>query len=408
MATPRASSRNLVKQLQRKQGKHAALLIRIEKATARLQRRTLKLQAIEASIADLVRRAADPRARHAPAHGGNGSLRHARLIFNLASGRDKGDGAERLQHVVGSLRIHGIQAEIGLKTSGKVARQMAREAVRKREPLIIVAAGDGTIEDVASELVGSDTVLGIVPIGTMNNLARSLGVPLDIDDACALIGMGVTRRIDIGRVFSNTSPHIEYFLEGAGVGLSALAAVAGQSIEKGRWSFVPRALRTLFESKLGTIQVQMDDQTVEVSSQIVTVSNSPLLGSNLLVAPGAKMDDGLLDIIVYDGMGPAALTKHFIAASRGEAQPSQIYHARRVRITAEGTILANADKNVMEQRHVVEIELVPKAMSVIAGNGIGLTLPVEAAPPAPPMSGEPHANGSVVEEHSLESVATPA
>jgi len=406
MAT-RKSSRSLIKQLQRKQSRHADLLSRIEKTTARLQRRTMKLQAIEASIADLVRRAADPSARKG---GGSRSVsaRQARLIFNPASGREKGDGTERLEHIVGSLRIHGIHADIGLKTSGKAVRQMAREAVRKREPLVIVAAGDGTIEDVASELVGSDTVLAVIPIGTMNNLARSLGVPLDIDDACALIGMGVTRRIDIGRVFSNTSPHIEYFLEGAGVGLSALAALAGQSIEKGRWGFVPRALRKLFESKLGTIKVEMDDQTVEVSSQMVTVSNSPLLGSNLLVAPEAKMDDGVFDIIVYEGMGQAMLAKHFLAAGKGEAEPLQTYRARRVRITAEGAMLANADKDVTEQRHVVEIELVPKALSVIAGNGIGLTLPVEAAPPAPPTSGEPHANGFVAEEHPLESIVAPA
>src|SRR4029078_9817755 len=117
--------------------RHADLLSRIEKTTARLQRRTVKLQAIEASIADLVRRAADPSARKG---GGSRSVsaRQARLIFNPARGREEGDGTEPLEHIVGSLRIHGIHADIGLKTSGKAVRQMAREAGRKREPLALV------------------------------------------------------------------------------------------------------------------------------------------------------------------------------------------------------------------------------------------------------------------------------
>jgi diacylglycerol kinase family enzyme len=100
----------------------------------------------------------------------------------------------------------------------------------------------------------------------MNNLARSLGVPLDIQQACALIGMGTTRHIDVGRVFSNDQPQIEYFLEGAGVGLSALAALAGQSIEKRRWHLVPDALRRFFAAKPGLLRVALDDEVVEVSS----------------------------------------------------------------------------------------------------------------------------------------------
>lgn len=382
------SPRALLKALRRKQKKHCSLLSRVEKTAARLEQRRVKLTALEARIADLERRLSElPGDPERPAAGG--VLRQAQLIFNPSSGRDKKNSAMRLAQVVSSLRAHGIQAHIGLKTSGKAARALAREAVRSGPALVVVAAGDGTLGDVASELVGTSTALGIVPIGTMNNVARSLGIPLEIDDACALIGMGTTRHIDMGRVLSNGKPHDEYFLDCAGLGLSAIAAQGGQAFQKRRWRALPPAIRKFFEAKLGTVQVEMDGTLVEVSTRIVTVSNAPLIANNLLAAPDAKMDDGFLDVALYDDMGNAALVKHFIAAASGSPEEIKTYRARRVRISAEEPLPVNSDMNITPARHVIEIEIVPKALTMIVGNGIGLTLPVESAPDAPTFAVDP-------------------
>lgn len=385
------STERLVKALLRTQLKHAMLVAKVEKDTARLERHKVKLQALETRLADVERSLADPRGEHVRPSDGETACKHAALIFNPASGSDKGDSSMRLAQIVDCLRAHGIRAHIGIKTSGKAARALAREAVRSAVGLVVVAGGDGTIEEVASELVGSSAVLGIVPIGTMNNLARSLGVPLEIEGACALIGMGTTRHIDVGRMFSNSHPDAEYFLEGAGVGLSAVAALAGQALEKRRWNVILHALHKLFEEKHGTIKVEMDDATIESHSRIVTVSNAPLMGQNLLLAPDAKMDDGLLDVAVYDGLDHAELIAHFMAASKGPPDKLQIYRTRRVRITAEQPELSNSDKEIAPEQRVVEIEIVPKALSVVVGNGIGLTVPVDAAPAGPPIHGDPHA-----------------
>jgi YegS/Rv2252/BmrU family lipid kinase len=395
MKSVKRSPGAILKSLRRNQRKHETMLGRVEKAATRLERRRLKLHALEARIADLERRMADPhRNGNGPSRGG--VLEPARLIFNPTSGRDHEDNAARLSEIVQSLRAHGIDAQISLKTSGKAARALAREAVRSGHPLVVVAAGDGTIEEVASELVGSTTTLGIVPIGTNNNLARSLGVPLDIDDACALIAMGTTRHIDAGRVVSSESLDVEYFLEGAGVGLSAIAALAGQALEKRRWRLMPSALRRFFEAAPGTIRVEMDGTAIEASSHIVTVSNAPLMGNNLLIAPDAKMDDGWLDVTIYDGMGNASLIRHFMTASGGKSDRLKAYRARHVRITSQEPVPANSDKDAAGQQRVIEIEIVPKALSVIVGNGIGLSLPMESAPRAVISVAElaSHTNGS--------------
>ncbi len=390
MTTQKKSKPALFSSLLRKQGKHEKLLANVEKTSARLERRKAKFLALEADIADLEARLSAPRkGRLGKQVAGEGAFKHARLIFNPASGRDDEDNAARLAKVVTCLRAHGIEAQVGLKTSGSAARKLAQEAVKAGDSLIVVAGGDGTIGDVASQLIGSSTVLGIVPIGTMNNLARSLGVPLEIDAACALIGMGTTRHIDIGRVTSNESENSEYFMECAGVGLSAIAALAGQAFKKRHWRVIPRALRKFFESKLGPMRVEMDGTVVEASTRMVTVSNAPLMGNKMLAVPGAKMDDGLLDVQIYDGMGDAALVKHFKAASSGSPKTLRTYRVRHVRITADEPALINSDMNITHERHVIEMEVVPKAVSVIVGNGIGLSVRVESAPSAPTFADDP-------------------
>lgn len=395
MAAKEPSSRSLGKALHRKQRKHRSLLEKVEKTTARLERRKVKLQALESSMADLERRSAETGDQRTGQGNSSGARIHARLIFNPASGRQEEDNAKRLSQVVTSLRAHGIQAHIGVKTSGKTARALAREAVHSGHKLVVVAAGDGTIAEIAGQLAGSSTVLGIVPIGTMNNVARSLGVPLGIDDACALIGMGTNRHIDIGRIRSSDGEDVQHFLEGAGVGLSSMAVLAGQAAEKKQWRLVPKAFREYFETKPGHVRVEIDDMVIEAATNIVTVSNAPLMGGNILVSPEAKMDDGLLDIRVYDGMSTLALTKHFLASAKGSAEPIKTYRGRKVRITTEEPVLTNSDKDVTKRSRVVEIEILPSALSVIVGNGIGLTVPVDAAPDAHPLASElPSTNGT--------------
>jgi len=381
MPAQKLSQSDLFGSLLVKQHKHEKLLARVEKTSARLERHKSRFLALEADIDGIESRLSAPRkgrlGRHAA---GDDKLKPARLIFNPDPGRDNEDNAARLARIVSSLRAHGIEARVGLKTSGGAARQLARKAVDAGDSLVVVAGGDGTICDVAAQLVGSATVLGVIPTGTTNNVARSLGIPLGIDDACKLIGRGTTRHIDMGRVTSSGDSTAEYFLECAGVGLSAIAALAGQSFRKRHWRVVPRAFRKFFESKPGTIVVEMDGEVVEASTRMVTVSNAPLMGPKILAVPGGKMDDGLLDVQVYDGMGNAALVKHFKAASLGSRDSLQTYRVRNVRITADQKMRTNSDVNIAPARHVIEMEVVPKALAMIVGNGIGLSVPVESSP----------------------------
>lgn len=379
--------------LHRAQEKHAVRLEKIAKSQAKLEKQKRKLHALEAKIALLERASAEPYKKKPGDESINADhLRRARLIFNPDAGDKSSDDSNRLMEIVTRLRHHGILAGVDFKTSGKVARDLAKAAVENGDNLVIVAGGDGTIEDVASELLGSETTLGIIPTGTLNNLARCLGVPLDIELACELLGMGVTRRIDVGRVVSKEKTKSEYFLEAAGFGLSAIVIPAGQALEKGIWGSLPLAVWKFFDSQPELIHIELDDdKPLSAHSQLVTVSNAPMLGKNILIAPDAKMDDGYLDVAIYDGMMKADLLHHFIASANGQHSDDtrvKFYRGRRVHISAQQPLDAVSDKEAIRTKRVeLEIEIVPQALSVVVGKGIGLSIPVESAPTAPPLSG---------------------
>jgi diacylglycerol kinase family enzyme len=300
------------------------------------------------------------------------------VLINPHSGVDGKSGSERLSQVTEALRSQGIEARAIMTGSERSTRKIARALAGASRPLLVVAGGDGTVRAAALELAGSATALGIIPLGTMNNVARSLGIPLEIEGASAHIAQAKKRRIDLGRMklgsrWRGRPARDAIFLECAGVGLSAFASVAGETIEKHRWFALPGALRKFFEAKSAAVHVELDGAALDVTSHMVTVLNTPLLGTNLLAAPEAKMDDGQLDVLVYDGWSEADLVKHFLAVSKGEPSQVPVHRARRVRIWSDRPMLTHTEIRERRRRRHIEMEAVPAALTMIVGNGMALS-----------------------------------
>ena len=382
------------KALHRLQGEQVEGVRVIGGLRRKLEKRNRQMHTREAEMAELERQAYTPGTSGGqPAAVRPKRLRPARLIINPDSG-SFARLAESPEKLVAILRAHGIQAEVYLKTSSKEVRAWVREAVKKNEALVIAAGGDGTIDNVAGELVGSRTVLGIIPTGTMNNLARDLGIPLDIEQACALLGTGITRQIDVGHVRANGKSkgkaNGNYFLEAAGLGL-AIALPAGQNVKKHRWHKLPEAFRNLFERAPAPIEIELDNgETITTQVQLVTVSNAPLFALNNLIAPEAKMDDGLFDVAVYDGLSDLELAAYFLQTANGQrvSNPNiRFYRTRRVQIRSHTALPETSDATEHPAQLVLDIELIPRAISMIVGQGAGLAWPVEAVTSVPPLTG---------------------
>ncbi len=374
------------------QAKHAEQLRQVEQAHAQLAAAHQQLKTVEAELVKLAdMRAAAVKDTSAPTQQPTSTTKGISLILNPAA-KCFADGLHSPAEIMAALQAVGIQPQLELTTLEIDAHQLARKAVERGDTLVIAAGGDGTIEEVATSLLHSNTALGIMPLGTMNNVARSLGIPLDVPNAALLLAIGATRHIDIGHVITPDNTLDGYFLETAGSGLSALAAPMGEDAEKGRWTDVLSKLGEFFAfSAMGvTIHCDDDEAPLQVRTNVVTVSNAPLFGANMLVAPDAKMDDGLLDLAYYEGMELVDLTRYFYGISNGGwVNDPRVHHrsVRRIRMIAESPLAVNADLDVLDKQTEWEIEVVPRALAVVVGNGLGLTFPVEAAPATPPLTG---------------------
>lgn len=270
---------------------------------------------------------------------------------------------------------------------------LAREALAAGVEWIAVAGGDGTIEAVAGELVGTAIPLGVIPCGTFNNFARSLDLPADPLAAARLVGRSPLRKIDVGIV--NGRP----FFECVGVGLDAALFPIGEEIKSGgftRWiEFFRRAItypRSTFEleidrplrealiSKACTgghparrwrrLLGRTARTKIRLRALMITVSNGPYYGANFAVAPHARVDDERLTVTIFKRYRKRELFWHFFSIRAGR----RIYAPRvvalaveHVKISGPGPLPVHADGSPAEI-WPVELRIRARALQVFCGD----------------------------------------
>lgn len=318
---------------------------------------------------------------------------YAKLIANPGSGTESNRG-KLLEEVTRSLKKMGVKVDVALAKPKEKAIPIARRAVKDGYKLIIAMGGDDTIEAIIRGIAGTKARLGMIPVGTANNLAKSLGIPEDPKQACALIASGHFRKLDMGQVKVRKGKKLTFF-ELVIVGIGAAIYPDALHASKGRLSSLKGAVETIIKHKTKPrITVQMDgESTITVESMLTIVSNVPLIGPNMLVDPNASMEDGLLDVSVYPEFSKAELLSYFTKVMNEEAAEDgkiQRYRARKLRIKSSPRLQVMAD-GVMLGKGTVKIKVLPGALRVIAPDaGAGVEKPLEAAgvelpPPVAPV-----------------------
>ena len=272
------------------------------------------------------------------------------LIINPTSGistvTEKRMSPEETERtILEGLRESGLEPQVLHTTPADSGEGMARRAADDGAELVIAAGGDGTIHAVANGLIGTRCILGIIPTGTMNNLAHSLNIPDTIPAACYTVLNGKTHSIDTGKI--NDHP----FLEVAGVGIEAALFPSAEEIKRpGLLSTLRGALsglKTVFSYQDACVRIVIDGNKQRMYTALqVTICNAPFYGAHLQVASQILMDDGLLDVVVYSNFSKAEYLRHAVSISQGRRpyQP-KIKHlrARSLRITADKPLEIQAD-----------------------------------------------------------------
>ncbi len=272
------------------------------------------------------------------------------LILNPASGvsplaSEHKSPQESEEIIVNALRVHGIEPEVWYTTEEDPGNGLAKKAADEGVDTVIAAGGDGTQHAVAAGLIHRKSALGIIPLGTMNNIAHSLEIPEDIEQACAVIGEGTTRKIDIGTI----NDHI--FMEVAGVGLEAAIFPAAEEIKSSKWSStlhgILLGLTTLFRFQPTGFKLSFDEHKSRSYRAIqISVCNSPYYGAKFRFAPRAVMDDGFLDALIYKNFSKLEYLRHAFAISQGRRELEPKVARRKLKtlyVSSEQPVEIHAD-----------------------------------------------------------------
>jgi diacylglycerol kinase family enzyme len=244
------------------------------------------------------------------------------VLINRGGG-STGDDAKARRNVAAALAKAGIDGKIELLGGEQLARR-ARRLVSAGTKLIIVGGGDGTVSAAAGAVADSKTTLGILPMGTLNHLARDLGISFSLDEAAAVIAKGKMRRIDAaelnGRIFVNNSA----------IGLYPLMVIDRHSQEKrlGR----SKRLAMLVASARTLVRYPHHRLALTINRNDKHVVKTPLLfvGNNdyKLDMPDAgrrpKLDDGHLSVLVLRSKGRAGMIAAVLRALVGRARPEDL------------------------------------------------------------------------------------
>lgn len=245
------------------------------------------------------------------------------------------------------------------------AHDLAKAAVGEYE-IVVAVGGDGTVNEIASAIAGTDTVLGIIPFGSGNGLSRFLTIPMDAEGAIKTMNAGRTITIDAGKMNG------QWFFNMAGMGFDAHIShvFANGSTKRGFVSYFKSSIQEISTYKSKKYHIEIDGVAYDREAFMLSMANSSQYGNNAHVSPTASVQDGLLDVCIikpfplwrFPEMGLRMFTK-----TADSSKYVEIIKGKHIVITRqqEGPIHLDGEPQVAGTD--IDIEVVPNALHVIVG-----------------------------------------
>lgn len=257
------------------------------------------------------------------------------VILNPAA---RGERASALRDKIAALSSRAV---VNLTASPGDAKTIAEDAVGKGFKKIVAAGGDGTINEVVNGLAGADVQLGILPVGTMNVFAAELGLPQNLEKAWTVIEGGRTRQVDLAKA------NDMYFVQLAGVGLDA--EVVRRTTPDSKKALGPMSyLLTLVQvaaRRPPELRIEPVDGPPRTGS-FVLAGNGRFYGGPFVLFKNARLDDGLLDVLVFQNQSHWDIIRYFQAivfGNHSELPDVEYFQTRGLRLMSREYVPVEID-----------------------------------------------------------------
>ena len=287
------------------------------------------------------------------------------VINPVSGGRKSLAPALREAAAARALEGAGVDGRVVFTERAGHGRELARAAAAEGAEVVVAWGGDGTINEVAAELLHGPASLGIVPVGSGNGLAREIGAPANHRRALATAVLGTDRTIDAGSLNGRV------FFNAAGLGFDAhVADVFARSAAKTRGflSYAAVVARELFGYRPGAYEITVEGQPVcTCRALLISIANTRQWGSGARIAPAALMDDQRLDLVKIPAVPPVVLLAHAWRLFAGSIPGWSAVKTQRIRaatIRCDPPAPAHVDGEPLGLAGTVTIRVIPAALRV--------------------------------------------
>jgi diacylglycerol kinase family enzyme len=269
-----------------------------------------------------------------------------KVIINAGSGLSHKEEVRR--QLIAIFAAAGMTADISLARTGARMVELAREAVAGDWSMIVAGGGDGTINAVASAVIGSEKILGVLPLGTLNHFAKDLRIPLDLEGAASVLKSGHTRMVDVGEVNGYT------FLNNSSLGLYPMIVRArekGQRQGSGKWTaFFWAVVATLRRYPFLNVSLMAEGKHYQLKTPFVLVGNNQYVMEGFNIGRREFLDRGQLSVYVTNRTGRWGLLRLAVRALLGHLREEKDFLAlltdqlqiktrhKRLRVALDGEV----------------------------------------------------------------------
>lgn len=292
------------------------------------------------------------------------------IIINASAGADDNQGL--VNTLEGTFRSAGIDAQVVLARSGASVGEAAFMAVQDRPQAIVAGGGDGTINTVATALVGTDIALGVLPLGTLNHFAKDLKIPLDLEGAMRNVIAGCIIKVDVGKV------NDRYFLNNSSLGIYPRIVrdrEQQQRSGRGKWAaFFWAVLAVLHRHSFLNVRLTANGQDSIRRSPFVFIGNNEYQMEGFNLGTRGCLNAGQLSVYSVKHERRWGLLKLALRALFGRLQQSKDFDAFRapeVLIQSrQGQMLVAIDGEVTMMNMPLRFRVHPGALRVIVPEGV--------------------------------------
>jgi len=299
---------------------------------------------------------------------GIGEIRVQAIINPISGVGSKRKIPRMLEHVC---KEKGCLLSIAFTEYPGHASELTQKALQDGYTCIVAVGGDGTVNEIAKTMLHSNAVLGIIPKGSGNGLARELHIPMDVKRAVDLLVKGHVSVIDAceanGRIFFCT----------CGVGFDAQVSESfAQEKHRGSLTYIKNTVEEYLNYKPEPYELIVDNQTIKEKAFLVACANASQYGNNAFIAPHANIKDGEMDITILSPFTPldiAPLAIQLFTKQIDRNSKIKIMKAKRVSIIRQHPGLMHLDGDPVMVENRIDISVIPKALKVITPEAVSLT-----------------------------------